>query len=427
MLVIVLFCVVMSAYFSATETALSTFNRIRMKNLAEKGNKRAALVLKLTDDYDTLISTILIGNNIVNILASSLATVICGMLISDQGLSTTVSTVVMTLLVLTFGEIVPKTLAKQFPEKFSMFSAPIVNALVYLLWPVSIIFKHLQKLLFKVFKKDDDKGMTEDELISIIEEAEEEGGIDEDESTLIKSAIEFGDLQVSEILTPRIDITAVSTTVTKKELNDVFGDSGFSRIPIYDGDLDNIIGIVYYKDFYTEAYNSTLPISEIVKPVMYVAKTQKIDDVLRELQEKQMHLAVLSDEYGSTAGIVTLEDIIEEIVGEIWDEHDEIVHEVERVGEKEYIVSGKANLDKVFDELDIEIPEEDADSDAMTVTGWVMATLGRIAEVGDSFTALGLSVEVIKMEGRRIDRVHIVDLREDEEEARDGEQDLEEE
>ena len=427
MLVIVLFCVVMSAYFSATETALSTFNRIRMKNLAEKGNKRAALVLKLTDDYDTLISTILIGNNIVNILASSLATVICGMLISDQGLSTTVSTVVMTLLVLTFGEIVPKTLAKQFPEKFSMFSAPIVNALVYLLWPVSIIFKYLQKLLFKVFKKDDDKGMTEDELISIIEEAEEEGGIDEDESTLIKSAIEFGDLQVSEILTPRIDITAVSTTVTKKELNDVFGDSGFSRIPIYEGDLDNIIGIVYYKDFYTEAYNSTLPISEIIKPVMYVAKTQKIDDVLRELQEKQMHLAVVSDEYGSTAGIVTLEDIIEEIVGEIWDEHDEIVHEVERVGEKEYIVSGKANLDKVFDELDIEIPEEDADSDAMTVTGWVMATLGRIAEVGDSFTALGLSVEVIKMEGRRIDRVHIVDLREDEEEARDGEQDLEEE
>ena len=426
MLIIVVFCVIMSAYFSATETALSTFNRIRVKGLAEKGNKRAALVLKLADNYDTMISTVLIGNNIVNILASSLATVIFGMIVADQGLSTTLSTIVMTLLVLTFGEIVPKTLAKQFPERFAMFSAPLINALLYILFPISFIFKQLQKLLFKIFKKEEEQGMTEEELISIIEEAEEDGGLDEQESTLIKSAIEFNDLEVSEIFTPRIDITAVSTDVTKEEMARVFSESGFSRIPIYEGDLDNIIGIVYYKDFFTMSLDSDTPITEIVKPVIYITKTQKINDVLKDLQEKQLHLAVVSDEYGSTAGIVTLEDILEEIVGEIWDEHDEIVHEIDKISDNEYIVSGKANLEKLFDELDIEIPEDDEESDALTVNGWAMDILGKIAEEGDSFEALGLSVKVLKMEGRRIDELRIIDNRESESDNESEDSDEEE-
>ena len=422
MLIIILFCVVMSAYFSATETALSTFNRIRMKSYAERGSKKAALVLKLSENYDTLISTILIGNNIVNILASSLATIVAGMIIHDQGLSTTMSTLVMTLVVLTFGEIVPKTLAKQFPEKFSIFAAPIINALIYIFYPISIIFRGLQKLLFKIFKKDEDKGVIEEDLISIIEEAEEEGDIDEEEGSLIKSAIEFGELEVSEILTPRIDITAVSHDVSKATLVKVFTESGFSRIPIYKGDLDNIIGIVYYKDFFTRAYNTNTPISAIMKPVMYVASTQKINDLLKELQEKQLHLAVVSDEYGSTAGIITLEDIIEEIVGEIWDEHDEIVLDIKCVGEKEYMVSGKASLDKLLDELDIKIPDEER-TDAATVTGWAMDILGKIPEEGDSFESNGLAVEVLKMEGRRIDQLRIVDRRSDDVEDEDEDSD----
>ena len=420
MLVIVLCCVVMSAYFSATETAFSTFNRIRMKNIAEKGNKRAELVLKLSENYDTLISTILIGNNIVNILASSLATLLFAMwIVGNEGLSTTLSTVVMTLIVLTFGEIVPKTLAKQFPEKFSMFSAPLINLLRIVLWPISIIFRGLQKFLSKIFKNDDDKGMTEEELISIIEEAEEDGGLDEEEGTLIKSAIEFNDMEVSEILAPRIDITAVRSDVSKEELAKVYAESGYSRIPIYESDLDNITGIVYYKDFFTECYHTDTPISEIVKPIIFVTKTQKINDLLKDLQEKQLHLAVVSDEYGSTAGIVTLEDIIEEIVGEIWDEHDEIVEEIKQISEKEYIVSGKANIDKLFDELDIELPEGEEESDAMTVNGWAMDILGKIAEEGDSFEALGLTVKVLKMEGRRIENLHILDTRVSEDDEAD--------
>ena len=409
-LTIILLCVVMSAYFSATETAFNTFNKIRVKNLAEKGNQRAARALKLSENYDTLISTILIGNNIVNILAASLATLWFTDLLKNgtPAQASTVSTVVMTLLVLTFGEIAPKTIAKQAPEKFVLFATPLISALVVILKPFSFIFKQLQNLLSRMFKTEEDQGMTEEELISIIEEAAEDGDLDEEESTLIKSAIEFNELEVGDIFTPRIDITAVRSDISKEELAKVYAESGYSRIPIYDDDLDNIHGIVYYKDFFSDAQNTAITIPEIVKPVMYVTKTQKINDVLKDLQEKQMHMAIVTDEYGSTAGIVTLEDILEEIVGEIWDEHDEIIEEIKKVGECEYIVSGMANLEKLFEELDIELDEE---MDAITVNGWAMNILDRIPEEGDSFEELGLTVRVLKMDGRRIEDLHILDNR----------------
>ena len=266
----------------------------------------------------------------------------------------------------------------------------------------------MQNVLSKMFKSDEDQGMTEEELISIIEEATEEGDLDEEESTLIKSAIEFNELEVGDIFTPRIDITAVRSDISKEDLAKIYTESGYSRIPIYDDDLDNIHGIVYYKDFFSDAQNTDVSISDIVKPVMYVTKTQKINDVLKDLQEKQMHMAIVTDEYGSTAGIVTLEDILEEIVGEIWDEHDEIIEEIKNVGDGEYIVSGMANLDKLFEELDIELDEE---NDATTVNGWAMNILDRIPEEGDSFEELGLTVRVLKMDGRRIEDLHILDNR----------------
>ena len=422
MLIAILLCVALSAYFSATETAFNTFNKIRVKNLAEKGNKTAARALTLTENYDTLISTILIGNNIVNILGASLATIYFTNLLANTSmanLATTISTAVMTLLVLTFGEICPKTIAKQTPDKFVLFATPIISALLVLFSPLSFVFKQLQNLLAKIFKADEDQGMTEEELISIIEEAAEDGNIDEEESTLIKSAIEFNELEVGDIFTPRIDITAVRSDISKQELAKVFTESGYSRIPIYDDDLDNIHGIVYYKDFFSDAFTTKIAISEIVKPVMYVTKTQKINDLLKDLQEKQMHLAVVTDEYGSTAGIVTLEDILEEIVGEIWDEHDEIIEEIKEVGEGEYIVSGMANLDKLFEELEIEIDDE---LDTTTVNGWAMKILERIPEEGDSFEELGLTVRVLKMDGRRIENLHILDNRTSEEDDEDEEE-----
>ncbi len=413
---IIVFCIIMSAYFSATETAFTTINKIRIKNLAEKGNKKASLVLKLSDKYDTLLSTILIGNNIVNILASSLATVLFIDLLKDGSLAawaSAISTVVLTLVILTFGEISPKTVAKRMPEKFAMFAAPLINALIYILIPLTFIFGQLQKLLSKIFKVDEDKGMTEEELISIIEEAEEEGDINKEESTLIKSAIEFNELEVSDIFTPRIDITAISRDATREEIAAMFTESGYSRLPVYEEDLDNITGILYYKDFYTTPFEN---IEEIMKPVIYVAKAQKINDLMKELQEKQLHLAVVMDEFGSTAGLVTLEDIIEEIVGEIWDEHDEKVIEIEEVGEKEYIVSGKANISKFFSTLDI-----DEEPDVQTVNGWTMRELGRIPAEGDSFESSGLAVKVLKMDGKRIENVHVLDIRRDEDEDEEDE------
>ena len=412
---IIVVCVLFSAYFSATETAFSTFNRIRVKNLAEKGNKKASLAIKLSDNYDTLITTVLIGNNIVNTLSAALGTLVfVDILKGDQELGTTVSTVVLTLVVLIFGEISPKTIAKRRPEAFVLFSAPIINFLRIIFSPLTFVFKKWQDLLAKAFKQDDDAGMTEEELVSIIEEAEESGDIDESESELIKSAIEFNDLEVGDIFTPRIDIIALPADADRESVEKQFTESGYSRIPVYEGDLDNIIGILYHKDYYMTDFDKTHPITEILKPVIFVTKTQKINDVLKDLQEKQLHLAIVTDEYGSTAGIVTLEDIIEEIVGEIWDEHDERIEEIKEIGEKEYIISGKANLEKVFDMFDI-----DEQPEVLTVNGWAMMILGRIPQEGDAFEQYGLSVEVLKMNGRRIENLHITDVRVDEDEEKE--------
>ena len=407
-IIVIVICLILSAYFSATETAFSTFNRIRIKNMAEKGNKKAVLALKLSDNYDTLISTILIGNNIVNILASAMSTLLFTELLNGNAdLAATVSTAIMTVTVLIFGEISPKTMAKNAPESFVLFSAPIIRLLFIVLTPFTYIFGVWQKLLARLFKKNEDQGMTEEELISIIEEAEEEGDIDEEESNLIKSAIEFGDLEVEDIYTPRIDVTSISAALDKSEIAKVFAESGYSRLPVYDGDIDNVIGILYYKDFYTKAYDKrNVQISDIIKPVIFVAKSQPVNELMKELQEKQLHLAIVTDEFGSTAGLVTLEDILEEIVGEIWDEHDEIIEEIKEVSEGEFIVSGKANTDKLFSTFDI-----DEEPESVTVGGWAMEELGKIPEVGDSFEQFGLSVEILEMDGRRVESVHVTDVR----------------
>ena len=422
---IVLICLLLSAYFSATETAFTTFNRIRLKTAAEKGDKKAQLVLDLSEDYDRLISTILIGNNIVNILAASMATLsvqryIFNNDVTKSDLAATISTVVLTILVLVFGEISPKTIAKNSPDKFAMLSAPIIHAIKIALTPLTFVFQKWQNLLAKVFKPEEDTAMTEEELISIIEEAEEDGGIDEEESTLIKSAIEFGDLEVGDIFTPRIDITALPASADKETVAKTFTESGYSRIPVYEGDLDNVVGILYYKDFYSLVKDKNVAISEIVKPVIYVAKTQNVNDLMKELQEKQLHMAVVMDEYGSTAGIVTLEDILEEIVGDIWDEHDEIIEEIKEISDGEYEVSGMTNIEKLFDELDLPFDDE---LDAATANGWAMTVLEKIPEEGDCFEISGLKVDVLKMDGRRIETLHIVDKRPSHDEKNDDEDD----
>ena len=407
MLITVLFCILMSAYFSATETAFSSVNKIRLKTMAEDGNKKAARALKLADNYDSLLSTILIGNNVVNILASSLSTLLFIAMIKNQSLATTLSTVALTIVILIFGEISPKSIAKESPEKFAMFSSPLISALMAIFTPLNWIFKQWKKLLKCIFKTEEEVGITEEELISIIEEAEEEGNFEKSETDLIRSAIEFNELEVGDIFTPRIDITAIKSEATVDEIREVFKESGYSRLPVYTEDLDNITGILYYKDFFTKEFNS---IESIMKPVIFVTKNRNVNELMNEFQEKKLHLAVVTDEYGSTAGIVTLEDIIEEIVGDIWDEHDDIEIDVNEIGEGEYIISGKANASKVFDEIGV-----DKEPEALTINGWAIDALSRIPREGDEFEADGLAAKVLKMNGKRIENIHITKIILDEE------------
>ena len=404
-LIIVIVCVIMSGFFSATETAFSCINRIRIKNMAEKGNKKANLVMKLADNYDSLLTTILIGNNIVNILCASLATILFVNLLGNEA-GPTVSTIVVTIVVLIFGEVSPKSIAKESPEKFAMFAAPFLNVLVKVLTPCNYLFKLWKKLLSLIFKSPVDSGITEEELISIVEEAEQDGGINEQESMLIRSAIDFTEQEAIDILTSRMDITAVSTTATKDEIAEIFATTAYSRIPVYEDNIDHIVGIIYQKDFHNYVYNTDREISEIIRPTLYVPQNKKIGPLLKELQQKKLHIAVVLDEYGGTIGIVTLEDILEELVGEIWDEHDEVCFEVEKKSDVECIVMGNANVDKLFEIL--ELDEEDDENQPVIVNGWVMKQLGRVPEKGDSFEYKGYKVTVLEMDEKRVDKVQII-------------------
>ena len=401
-LVIIVDCLVCSSYFSATETAFSTMNHARMKTMADKGNKSAALALKLSDNYDTLLSTILIGNNLVNILLSSLATLLfVKMLGSSTG--TTASTLVTTVLVLIFGEISPKSIAKESPESFAMFSAPIIRVLMVVLTPVTWIFAQWKKLLTRLFKKDgDDRAMTDEELMTIVEEAEQDGGIDAEESTLIRSAIEFMDLESIDIYTPRVDIVSVSLDESKEEIAKIFLDTGFSRLPVYEEHIDHIIGIINQKDFHNFIYNTDRSIKEIVRPVLFITPTMKIGSLLKKLQASKTHIAIILDEFGGTEGLVTIEDIVEELVGDIWDEHDQVVTEIEKISNEEYLMAGSTSIDDVFEELGIE-----KEVDVNTLSGWVMEVLACILKEGDSFVSDGYKVTVVKMDERRIEKVRV--------------------
>ena len=401
-LIIIIGCIIMSAYFSATETAFSSLNRIRIKNMAEKGNKRAGLVLKLSENYDGLLSTILIGNNIVNIASASLATVIFVKLLGDEA-GASISTVVTTIVVLIFGEVSPKSIAKESPEQFAMFSAPFLNAFMVLLTPANYLFKQWKKLLSVLIRTSGDSGITEEELLAIVEEAKQDGGIDEQEGSLIKSAIEFTELEAMDIATPRVDVTGISIDADKEEIAAVFGETGYSRLPVYKDKIDDIIGIIYQKDFYNQVYRGVCGVEAIVRPALYVAKSKKINVLLKELQKNKMHIAVVIDEFGGTMGIVTLEDILEELVGEIWDEHDVVVQEIEKISDQEYLVLGNTSVEKLFEELG---GEEEFES--FTVSGWVMELAERIPEEGDVLYYENMTITVMKMKDRRVEQVRIV-------------------
>ena len=413
---IIIFCVLFSGYFSATETAFSSLNRIRIKNLAEKGDKKAKLVLDMLENFDSLLSTILIGNNIVNIACASVATLLFVRLLGEeQGPS--VATIVITIVVLIFGEVTPKSIAKESPEKFAMFAAPFLNVLMIMLTPFNFLFIQWKKLISKIFHTENDYSITEEELLTIVEEAEQEGRIDEQESSLIRSAIEFSEQEAIDILTPRIDIVGVPHDATKEEIAQVFEETNYSRLPVYKESIDHIIGILYQKDFYNLDDEET-SFEHIIRPALFITESKKIGELLQELQNKKSHIAIVLDEYGGTTGIVTLEDILEELVGEIWDEHDEVINEIEKISDTEYIVHGSTNLEDLFEVLDMgmKINEEVEEMEVVTVSGWVMEeVLERIPSKGDVGTWQNLKVTVLEMDENRVEKIKLVILEKTEE------------
>ncbi|MCI8520938.1 MAG: HlyC/CorC family transporter [Clostridia bacterium] len=386
--------ILMSAYFSASETAFFSMNKIRMKNMASNGSKRAELVLKLAENYDKLLSSILIGNNIVNIASSSIATVLFVKWLGNTGVS--VSTAAMTVIVLIFGEITPKSLAKNMPERFALFSAPILRVINIILSPLNLIFSLWQKLVYKVVKPPKDRGVTEEELLTMVEEAQNDGEINPYESELIRNAIEFNDIEVIDIHTNRVDVIAVDLNTSNEEIERIFREHGYSRLPVYKDSIDNIVGILNQKDF-NNASKDDFKIKKIMNTPVFVVPAMKISQLLTLLQKKKSHMAVIIDEYGGTVGIVTLEDILEELVGEIWDEHDEVIENIKKIGDNKYKVLCSSDLDNMFETFNVE-----NEFDIATVGGWVIQTFERIPEFGESFDYKNLHITVSKRDNRHI-------------------------
>ncbi len=394
-ILVLIILIIFSGYFSATETAFSAVNRIRIKNMASDGNKRAQLVQKLSDNFDSVLSTILIGNNIVNIAATSIATALfIKVMKGDVALGSTIATIVITVVVLIFGEITPKSLAKDSPESFALFSAPVLRLFIFVLYPLNLIFTGWKKLVSLVVKPSEDKSEIEDELLTMVEEAETEGDMEAEEVELIRNAIEFNDIEVGDILQPRVNVVAIDTEDEWNEVDRIFRESGYSRLPVYRDTIDDIIGVVNQKDFYMA---KSKQLRAITKPIEYVVPTMKISELMVKLQHSKSHMAAVVDEYGGTAGIITLEDVIEELVGDIWDEHDEIVETFKKISDNEYRIDCSANLSDMFEFLDMEY-----DLDIATVSGWVVEELKQLPKIGDSFEYRNLSVKVTKCDLRHV-------------------------
>lgn len=398
MICVLIVLVALSAFFSGTEMAFSTASKPRLKSLSQDGNRRAKLALKLADNYDELLSTILIGNNIVNIASSSIATLLFVKYFADKG--ATLSTVVMTVVILIFGEISPKSIAKEVAEPFAMAVAPVMNLLNKIFKPLNFILVKFKDLLKKMFKLKNSSAITESELLNIVEDAAQDGGIGSGESELIINAIEFNETEAIDIMTPRVDLTAVENTATNDEIAKIFKESGYSRLPVYEDTVDSIIGVINEKDFHNYVYGTDNSIQFILTPAEFIPPSMKIPQLLKLLQKNKLHIAVIVDEFGGTEGIVTLEDILEELVGEIWDEHDEIEDGIKALSENGYIVPTSMELDDFFEKFDI-----DEETEVSTINGWVIEKTDKIPQTGDEFTYENLSVKVIRVDGQRADEI----------------------
>lgn len=391
--------IILSGLFSATETAFSSLNPIKLKFLIEQGNKRASKTLAMYEKFEKLLVVILVGNNIVNILSASLATLIFVDLLG-QDLGVTIATVVLTTVVLIFGEITPKSIAKQLPESFAMFITPFIKMVSYIILPITFIFGLIQQGMNRLFKFKK-QTVTEDELLTYVAEVEKQGGINANEKELIQRVIDFDALKVTEILTPRVDIQAVDITDDIEDISDIFESTGHSRLPVYDKDLDHIIGILHYKDFIYHVVTGKKTVKQMMKDPIFVTEYMKIVDLLHMLKTKKEHLAIVKDEHGGTQGLASLEDIVEELVGDIFDEHDAVEKDITKIDQDHYIVKGSAELEDVLKLLGFEY------DDAQTMNGFMLDQMGKIPFVNESFEYERFSFKVRKTTKKKILEVEI--------------------
>ena len=394
-------CLLLSAYFSATETAFSSASTTRLKTLAEKGNANAALACRLLEQYDRLLSTILIGNNIVNIATASIGTVLFVRHYGDAG--ATISTVVVTVVVLIFGEISPKSIAKDCAERFAMFSAPILRVLIWVLLPLNLLFSLWKRLLAKAFRLNGESKMSQEELLMLVDEVQQGGSIDKSEGELLRNAIEFSEQQARDILIHRVDLAALPVAASREEAAALFTDTKYSRLLVYQDSIDHILGTIHRKDFYVGCGVTGKPIAELLSPTIFVPENEPISLLLKKMQRAKTHVAVVVDEYGGTCGIVTMEDILEELVGEIWDEHEQEDIPIRETAEHTYLVDAGMDFDDFADFFHLK-----TDSEMVSVSGWVMERCGGVPESGDRFTYDDLDVLVTKVDHHRIEELRVI-------------------
>lgn len=416
-LIIIFFMIVFSAFFSASETAYTSANKIRLRSKAENGKKSAERALKIIEKYDKTLTTILIGNNIVNILTSSLATVLFIDLLGNADKGSVVSTIVVTIVVLIFGEILPKTLAKSHAESFACAISGIMSFLMTIFTPLSAVFILLQKGANKLFSsKNKEVSMTEQELLSIIDEIEDEGVLEEQEGSLVKSALVFDETIVSEVITPRVNVVAIEINAGEEKVKELFLKEQYSRLPVYEKTVDHIVGVITQHDFFEKIVRGeSFTIREIMQDTLHIPNLMKISDVLKQMQKNKLHLAVVVDQYGGTEGIVTLEDIIEELVGEIWDESDEITAPVKFISETVFETSGEVSQNDFNRFFEARAMNYRIDTDSNTVGGWLFELFGRIPEENDSIRTDDFIITVKSLQDFRVGTVQFEIITQDKE------------
>lgn len=406
--IVIAILVLLSAFFSATETAFSFVNKIRIQHSVDNGNKKAKNALYVIENFDNALTTILICNNIVNLSCSSIATVLCLNLFGDMG--SAIATGATTLLVLTFGEVIPKCLAKEHCDAFSLKTAGLLRVLMFILKPFVFVFLKLKSLALKIAGgSEDSPSVTENELKYIVESIEEEGVLEESESEMVRSALDFDEKTAEEILTPRVDVTFINISDSQEKIKDIIIENRYSRIPVYEETVDHIVGILHTRDYLESLADGKAPdLRDIMQTPYFVFRTQQLSKILNAFKRTKIHLAIVTDEYGGTLGIVTMEDLLEEIVGEIWDEDEEIEHNYYKIGKGEFLVNGDIELDDLLALFDMD--EDAIESDSVTVGGFILEHAGTIPHKRQSIEADGFRFTVMEVKDQRIIRVVVKKL-----------------